>query len=462
MSLNNLSQSDGYWVVDGERKSCWVGRDGFKLLMWVANGESSRAERWIERNQEILGENHIQRVLAETGGWGGHPMFGSYPKDPGIWNLENIRERIRRGDRPIKELTKLNEDTIRWMCNQSQTTGVAFEYVCIGTLKHAVGPGPPHGDWLTTGVGDHAIRQTAAFFRELISVPGAPFPDAKIVFHACNEWGAHNKWRMTVKKVNDWGTRFYRWAKEIEENGKKKTIHRVQFKSPGDEWVAEQWPEGYITVDGTTGHDIQIGVAPGEFKSALEHPERDRVRWWELPDTYEQLKADARGTPYGYNESKMICQKGEEQRLSDWYGPGGNSRGSWTTDLDHYLEWLENCKGAVRIMIIHDETGIQADGDAPQTDLEAALGGFEPPPPPPPKGVDYTRTVISPQYRDWLNRPRNPDGTYGDPDGLKDKNNRMNNPWTDREGIVHPPLTKAEMEEEILRSPEYRNKHSTG
>ena len=92
--LPNLKTEAGYWVVDGERKHCLVGRDGFKLLMWVANGEISRAERWIERNQDFLGRNHVQRVFGETGGWGGHPMFGSSPTAPGIWDLSFIRKQL--------------------------------------------------------------------------------------------------------------------------------------------------------------------------------------------------------------------------------------------------------------------------------------------------------------------------------------------------------------------------------
>lgn len=432
--MKNLGISGSHWVVDGVKKSTWRGRDSFKLLMWVANGKAPKAERWIERNQKLLGQDVVLRVLGETEGWEGHPMFGGYPKDPGVWDIEDIRERIRRNDRPIKRLTPLNETLLKWMCEQSQKTGVAFEYVCIATLKHTKGPGGEHGEWLTTGVGDHAIRQTAAYLRELISVKNAPYPRAKIIFHSCNEWGAHNKWKMTTKKVNDWSDRFYRWARVVDGDRE----HRLQYKSPGSDWVAEQWPEGFITVDGTTGHDIQIGHEPGYMKMSLEHPDRDRQKWWELPPTYQTLRDDARGQPFGYNESMMIAEAGEEERLTDWYGRKG-----WTVDLPHYLEWMENCDDAVRYFIIHDEAGMQADGDAPMTDLERELGGYEPPsppPPPPPKKVSY-RKIVTQAYREVL-------GRKPDPGGLEHHNGRM------RGG-----LTEAELREGFIRSEEFRRKN---
>jgi hypothetical protein len=115
-------------------------------------------------------------------------------------------------------------------------------------------------------------------------------------------------------------------------------------------------------------------------------------------------------------------------------------------------------------MIDHTEKAMQGDVNWPrtQTRLEAELGGYPPPPPPPPPPapeVDFRQRVISPAYRDYLGRRRNADGTYGDAKGLADKNTRMNHEWIDSNDVVHPPMTKAEMEEEIIRSDEFRDKN---
>jgi hypothetical protein len=368
-------------------------------------GWETKAKQWIELNQRLLGEHVVLRVFGETGGWTTHPMFGSEPKDEGIWNLKELRQLAKDGVR-IRRLTPLNRKVIEWLVRESHNTGVAFEYVVDATLKHTEG--------LVTATTDHAIRQTAVYFRELIDGPDAPYHNAAILFEARNEWNAHNKMRTKLSDVNMWAQRMYRWAKGDDR--------KIRFKSPGKDWIAEQWPEGHMIVDGTVDNGVNVGLSAGLFKMSLEHPDRDRPKWWELPPTYEQLKADARGAPFGYNESILYGDQEDKERLRAWYGARG-----WTVDLPHYMDWYNTCKNKVRYFIIHDEKGMQCDTHWPRavTRLEAELGDYIPPPPPPPPEPNY-RPLFYSMYRDYLKRERNPDGSYGDAGGLEHKNRRFN------------------------------------
>jgi hypothetical protein len=383
-------------------------------------GWETRAKMWIEHNQRLLGEHTILRVFGETGDWSGHQMFGSEPKDEGIWNLDELRDLAKRGIR-IRRLTPLNRKVIDWLCRMSHETGIAFEYVVDATLKHTEG--------LVTGTTDHAIRQTALYFRELIDGKDAPYPNATIVFEARNEWNAHNKTKTKINQVNMWAQRMYRWAKGDDR--------KVQFRSPGDDWVPEQWPEGHIIVDKSTGNGANVGPEPGNFKMSLEHPDRDRPQWWTLPPTFEQLVTDARGVPFGYNESILYCDEEDWTRVRSWYGARG-----WTTDLDHYLMWLDNCKDSVRYFIIHDEKGMQCDTHWPRgaTRLETELGDYPPPPPPPPPRVSYAK-VVRMAYLDIL-------GRLPDPGGLD---------FYDR--ALEAGMTEAEMRERMMRSEEFKKKN---
>ena len=442
MSLARLRQDDGHWVVKGIKKSCWLGVDGFKLGNAVACeilGEpeyDGMADAYCEHSQKVYGEDVIIRVFNENADWHDHPMFGAPPADPGIWDLADIRRKLNNDSRPIRKLTDLNEAVLTWFAKKSQETGVAFEICVDATLKHTYG--------FTTAVTDHAIRQVASFLRGLISVEDAPYPNAIIILGARNEWQAHNGTKTKLGEVNMWAERFYRWERESDG------AHKLAFKSPGTEWTCRQWPEGYIVVDGSVGNGVNVGPEPGRFQECLQHPDRDPKdrKWWQAPANYDQMVADARGVPYGYNESKLYCDLVDKRRLEDWY------RGkSYTTDVGKYMEWLELGLKTVRRFVAHSDKGMQANANWPRplTRLEAELGGVAPPtPPPPPPGpepVDF-RPVISLAYRDLLNRPRNGDGTYGDRRGLDFKNKKM------QKGMA-----LADIEEEMIRSKEYREKH---
>jgi hypothetical protein len=264
--------------------------------------------------------------------------------------------------------------------------------------------------------------------------------------------------KTTLREANMWAVRFYRW-----KHADGRLV--VRRRSPGEGFVAEQWPEGFLIID-QTDKDLfpyDVGTEPGKYQMGCIHPDRapDDRKWWELPTTMEQLRTDCRGAPLGFNESITYCDIQDKDRCIDWYG-------SWkiTFDLEKYLRWYNSCisDGGVDYYIIHDEKGMQCDVEWPRklTRLEEALGGTAPPPPPTPSPsppsppspsppqedkVDY-RPIISMAYRDILNRPRNSDGTYGDKGGLDHKNRKMN------EG-----MTEAEMREEMLRSKEYAQKN---
>ena len=437
--LNNLHITNGKWVVDGVVKPCWLGRGSFKLANMLSmhyagleGGWLDMASRWIEHNQRLLGENVILRVFGETGGWGGpghpsgrrdHPMFGSRPYDAGIWDLEDIQTRSAEGRR-IENLTFLNKNVIARLMKFSHETGCAFEYVVDATLKHTVGLGTPGNEWLKTPITDHAIRQTASYMRDQMET----FPKAKIILEARNEWTAHNKMGTGLDGVNMWAARFYRWAKE--DDGEK----RFAFSSPGANWSAEQWPEGYIVVDRSLGNGVSVGTEPGRFQMGLLHPDRDPEdgKWWHLPTNMDQLRADCRGTPLGFNESKLYVDSADAGRASEWY------RGvSYTTRLDKYLDWVDNCLGTVDYFIIHDEKGMQCDPDWPrrETRLEAELRGTLVPP-----LVDF-RPIISQAYFEILDR-------RADEGGLDHKNAQM-----------QAGMTEAKMREIMIRSPEYARRY---
>lgn len=436
--LDKLRISNGKWFVNGALQSCWVGRTSFKLCNMLSkffagmDGQKwlTLSEQWVEHNQKLLGENHTERVLAETTGWEGSPMFGAEPKDAGIWDLEDLQKRSAEGRR-IKELTDINKKVIEWLMKTSHETGVAFEYVVDATLKHTPGLGTEGNEWLKTAISDHAIRQTSEYMRELWLTK---YPNVKIVINARNEWTAHNRMRTKLHEVNMWGNRFYRWERVV--NGEKEI--KLAFEEPrGDGWGCRQWPEGYIIVD-PTWDGVNVGPEPGNFKMALDHPERHptEYKWWEIPPEYEELRADARGMPCGYNESILYGDVEDESRLREWYGARG-----WTTDLDHYLIWLANCKDTVDYFIIHDEKGMQCDVNWPRpiTRLEEALGGT-PPPPPPPQKISYRR-VVTQAYREIFNREP-------DAGGLEHHNKRM------RDGV-----TESELREGFIRSKEFESKN---
>jgi len=423
VSLKNLTQRNGKWVVYGERQKCVLGRDAFKLANMVARGMEAQALRWIEHNQRLLGEHHFERVFAETGGWTkGHPMFGAPPSDPGIWNVPQLQKMVAEG-RKLRHLTDLNKKVIEWFMRSSHETGVCFEYVVDATLKHTEG--------LNTPITDNAIRLTAAYMRELWL---EKYPNAVIIIEGRNEWRAHNKMRTKLNEVNMWAQRFHRWKHEDD-----RTKH--SFTDPGGGFVAEQWPESYILEDDTTNglFTFECGPEPTTYDMGCIHPSRNG-QWWKLPDTMEQLRRYCRGAPLGFNESMLYCDQEDHQRCADWYRGGG-----WTSELDRYLEWLDACRGdrGVDYFIIHDEKGMQCDPGWPRsvTRLEEALGGTAPPPPPPPNGeVSYER-VIQQAYVEILGRDP-------DPGGLANYQRLMANG-----------MTEAKMRESLLRSEEYKRKN---
>ena len=461
MALKNLSQSRGKWLVDGEKKDCWVGADSFKLAnllsQFYATGDQkyeTMAKRWIEHMQGILGQNTHLRVFGETGGWEkghrksrvGHPMFGSMPSDAGIWDIADLRNRAANGQR-IKKLTPLNESVIWWLLNCSHETGVAIEYVVDATIKHTEG--------LVTATTDHAIRETSEFMRALYrgETKGGreALPNAKIIIGARNEWEAHNgvgdeKPRTSLREVNMWAERFHRWELGEEKN------YIYSYSDPGNGYGGRQWMEGFIIVD-DSNNGVNVGKSPKNFDEMNEHPQRGD-RWWELPPEYmERFNADARGVPTSFNESMMICDPPDESRCREWYGAGG-----WTVETDHYEQFLDNATGpkGVARFTVHAEKFVQCDTEWPrrETWIEGMLrerygsgspdpgpAPPDPPTPPEPPRVSYRR-VIRQAYRDILDREPDNEGEASYQDKLE------NQGWTE-----------ARMREHIMRSAEFAKKN---
>jgi hypothetical protein len=417
MPLKNLTHRNGKWIVHGQQQRCVIGRDSFKLANMVARGMDKEANQWVEFNQRLLGEHCFLRVFGETGGWNrGHPMFGSPPSDPGIWNIPQLQKMVAEG-RKLRSLTDLNMNVIEWFMKTSHETGVCFEYVVDATLKHT--------DGLSTMITDNAIRLTAQYMRELYQ---DYYPNAVVIVEARNEWRAHNAMNTKLNEVNMWAQRFHRWKR-----GERDTIH--SFTDPGGGYNAEQWPESYIIQDESVNNKFKFecGLDPHTFDMGCIHPDRGNV-WWRLPDTMGDLRSDCRGAPLGFNESMLYCDRDDMERCQNWYGSGG-----WTTDLNHYIQWLDACTGerGVDYFVIHDEKGMQTNENWPRplTRLEEHLGGIAPPPPGPTQ-VTY-KHVIRQAFRDILRRE-------ADLDGLEVYDNAM------RHG-----LTEARMREAILRDEEF-------
>lgn len=377
-----ITKLEGRYAFNGIKMDPAIGESAFKLLNRVAlgilnpaSGEEDKALRWIENRQALYDEEKLVfRVLGESAGWdpveSNVGMFGSPPRDPGIWDVDELRRISATEGERVRDLTPLNKAVIEWMFKKSASMGAAFEYVCVATLKHTSG--------ISVGCVDHVIRQTASFCRLMQE----KYPDACVLFSAMNEWDAHNEIGATLQDVNDWAKRFYRWRKE----GGSPV---VSFEPPGEGWEAEQWPKGQILVDhgGKDTFNYSCGNGPGIYKGGMIHPERapSHRRWWEIPQSLvDELRARANGCPVGFTESMYYVDEEDAPRAEQWY----RNRSGWTHELGQYIQFLDNSLPKVDYFIFHHEKAVQCDTDwpRPETKLEAHLkerfGSVVPEPPP--------------------------------------------------------------------------------
>ena len=446
------------WVIrNREINRTLVGRTSFDwatLVSYHYSGQGDTpgtgldvAKRWVEHNQRLFDrEDVVLAVFNEEGGWSPCPgdpppcMFGQGPRDQrdkdgkliGIWDIENLRDLSRRGER-VRDLTSLNKRVIEFAFQVSHETGCIFDWVVDATLKHT--------DGVSIDVIDHVIRQTAAYMRTM----SEKYPNAAFFFRARNEWNAHDP-DVTLAKVNAWATRFYRWRNEVSGET------RVSFSEPGP-FQAEQWPEGFIIVDGGGGNTIfgvDVGPEPGKFQAAAFHQDRRRGKgdlWMEpIPaNELQALRADARGMPLMNTENMyMVSKPGTE----GWYrGPDG-----WNNDIEKQIRFYENNAHLVDYFCVHDDIGKKANPDWNRTEQgfrwEAALieffggqGSPAPEPPPPPPALRYQR-IIAQAYQEIL-------GRGVDTSGLGHYNAAM-----------AAGMTEAQMRESLIRSPEFEEKNS--
>ncbi len=373
-----ITVSNGKFVFNGVRKERVIGRSSFKLAnaltyTYTGQGASSGygigyADRWIEHNQKIFGEDVVLRVFLETAGWGecDDCMFGSKPRDEGFWN----REKLRDGHRET-EMHPVGKRVLEWLFRVSEETGVAFELIIDATLKH---------DDIPKGEIDHVIRQTGIRMGELNEL----YPRSLIIPSMRNEIFAHNESGHTLNDVNMWAVR---WDRDEYWNGAAK--------------IVDHGGQNYFEYD--------VGPEAGKYRAGMIHP--DRGDGWERfpsPPQLEQLRRDARGMPVGFTESMYYVEPEDRDRANDWYrNPSG-----WTSNWPQYKRFLEHAIPKVDYFIIHDEKGAQCDPNwpRPETRVEAWAreyfgtgGGPDPPPPDPPDPPDPPRPPM-PELKVIYNR----------------------------------------------------------
>jgi len=393
------------------------GRSSFKLGNWVAEGNTSKAAAWVEHNQRLFDRDEVWlRVFKENAGWGPIPagagMFGSPPRDPGVWDVDWLQgywdpETLKaRRVRP-EHITSINRRVTEWFFRTSHETGCGFELVIVATLKHT--------ELIGNGHIDHIIRQELIMFDELKE----KYPNAKIIASACNEWDAHHLRR------DPWG------------GTEQLSVNAVNM------WAVRRGRDGYgffeLIVDhgGRNDFDYKVGSGRDTYDWGMVHPVRSG-EWWKAPPT-APIVADCHGKPYGATESMYYVQYEDRVRAETWY----RNRAGWQTNVEKQMTFYENLEGAgFSYIIVHDEKGAQSDVDWPRarTTLEDRLaekfGGTT-------MGLKFER-IIRPAYLEILDRPV-------DDGGLESYNRAM-----------HQGMSKAQMEEHLLRSKEYADKNPEG
>jgi hypothetical protein len=361
-------------------------------------------------------------------------MFGQEPRDQGVWNLVQLQNLAVKGDRvKFEHMTGMNRKVIEFAFQVSHETGCIFEWCVDATLKHETG--------LNVGSIDHIIRVTAAYMRQLQE----KYPNAAVILRTRNEWKAHQGFPVNLKQVNMWATRMYRWKKGHNTS--------VSYTSPGEAWVAEQWPEAFVIVDRGGGNYIDYDVGPeaGKYKMANIHIERKGAAWdWRIAvPQIDQLRTDARGQPVGSNENMYAVTK---PNTLHWYR-NENGRNVVYTDagLRDQMLFYENNVPIFDYFVIHDDIGKKADALwNPETKFEAALAEFF--------GGQIVEPPVVENFRyggqiqdDWIKILGHP---LGDIDVLRERNERYRLFY--EEGNTSIGLSKAQHQDVLIRSDEFR------
>lgn len=395
MAIQNVwwDRSTKEWIVRGKRWKRMVGRTSFDwaaIMSYHYSGKGNQvpggainiAKGWVEHNQRLFDREEVVLVVFnESAGWSPCPgslppcMFGQEPRDQGIWNIGQLRNLAARNQRVGPEhVTGLNKRVLEFAFQVSHETGCVFEWCIDATLKHTSG--------LNVGTIDHVIRQTAALMRKY----QAKYPKAAFILRTRNEWNAHQEFPVSLKQVNDWAMRMYRWKIPNTKTTK------VSFEQPGPDFVAEQWPEVFLIVDhgGQNSFDYDVGHEPGKYKMGNIHIER-KGSWTSPVPQMPELRRDSRGQPVGSNENMYAVTK--PGTLNVWYR-NVNGRNAVFEDagLREQMTFYENNVPLFDYWIVHDDIGKKANATwNPNTKFEASIAeyfggntGPSPPPPPPP------------------------------------------------------------------------------
>lgn len=435
------------FLVRGEPRKQLIGRTSFDWASIVSHHYAGRgsdipggalnvAKQWVEHNQKIFDrEDVVLVVFNEEGEWTPCPdsppscMFGQEPRDQGMWNISQLQRLAANEDRVKREhFSSINLKTIEFAFQVSHETGCIFEWCIDATLKHNTG--------LNVGTIDHIIRQSARWMREL----QVKYPRAAFVLRGRNEWRAHQGFPVTLNNVNSWATRMYRWKKDDATS--------VAFESPGNGWVAEQWPEAFFIVDrgGGNGFDYDVGPEAGKYKLGNIHIERKGAAWdWRSPvPQMSQLRTDARGQPVGSNENMYAVTK---SGTLGWYrNANGYNVVFSDKGLADQMKFYENNVPIFDYFCVHDDIGKKANATwNKDSKFEGALaeffGGQVVDPPPPPPETFLFQVPIELAFKQILGRD-------ADFSGLESYNKLM------AEG-----LTESGMREFLIRSQEFERKN---
>lgn len=391
------------------------GRSSFKLGNWVAQGNEKKAEQWVDFNQRLFNRDEVWfRVFKENMGWSpiaaDKGMFGSPPRDPGIWDFNFLRNHWDREEKKSKRvepehLTGLNKRVTEWFFRTSASTGCAFELCIIATLKGE--------DHVGNGHIDQIIRTELQMFDELQE----KYPNAKIKANACNEFDAHDV------RTDPWGRR---------ERLDLRTVNM---------WAVRRNRDKYGFLDFIVDHggrdefDYEVGGGRETYDWGMLHVVRTKNRWWEAPPI-RPIKRACNGRPYGSTESMYYVQHEDRERAATWYrNPAG-----WQTDVQKQMSLYLNLQSAgFSYIIIHDEKGAQCDVEWPrrETRLENELANY------------FGGSIVSYKFERIINQAYNEIlGRPPDPGGLEHYN-----------GIMHLGTTEQQVRESMIRSAEYDNKN---
>jgi hypothetical protein len=406
------------FYTNGERQDLFLGMLVGKMAARVGLGQHGHVKDFIDFAQNWLGR---ERVLfytwLETGGWSpvaeGRGMFGAPPRDPGMWDVEFLRNHWDHNDEKTKRvkpehLTPIYKSTIEWFFKTSVETGACFVLGIVATLKHTDGIGNGHLD--------HIIRQTLELAERLQD----KYPKACVIMHCCNEWDANNgretpfgPERIRLSDVNMWAYR--RVRDSYWENGQLFVDHG-----------------GRDTIQYNANRIRDPNVGHSGYDAVAIHPVRKNAGrdWTKPPDRKPLVMPSANPLPICNTENMYYITRPE---TTGWY----RNAAGWNLALAKQIIMYSHWADFYDMGIFHADWIMQVDHEWPGSMLEAyqsevanLFGGGNPPDPPKPKHK-YER-IIALAYHQIL-------GRQPDPVGLAHYNEQMvsgMSEWMVRESMI--------------------------